>query len=159
MKRTIHVEDGLLDGTGFGGAMRAEVKKPDKHVRCPVTKEILDFAKLYPVNFKKIDKDVDKVKQKASVAGGANQEKVTKFCCAITGDPLTNATKLIIFKEGGHVISKEAFEKAVKKTMTNPFNNQKITDKDYIELRRGGTGFAQTNDLHRIEKSAAFMAS
>lgn len=161
LKRTIEVEDGLLDGTGFGGAMRAAIKKPDKHVRCPVTKEPLDFAKLLPIIFKQIDKDVDvtRASQKASVAGGANQEKVSKYCCAITGDPLTNSTKLIVFKKGGQCISKEAFDKAVKKTMTNPFNNEKITKADFIELRRGGTGFSQTNDLQRTEQSSAFMAS
>jgi len=164
LKRTIEVEDGLLDGTGFGGAMRAAVKKPDKHVRCPVTKEPLDFAKLLPVNFQPINKagdssSADKPKPKASVAGGADVQKISKYCCAITGDPLTNSTKLIVFKKGGEVILKEAFDKVVKKTMTNPFTNEKITEKDYILLRRGGTGFSQTNDLQRTEQSSAFMAS
>jgi len=162
LKRTIEVENGLLDGTGFGGAMRTAVEKPDKKVRCPVTKHILEFDKLIPVTFQKIDKEGRSApkKQKASIAGGATSvDKESKYCCAISGDPLTNSTKIIIFKKGGECISKEAFDKAVKKNMMNPFTNEKITAKDYIELRRGGTGFSQTNELEKKEKSAAFMAS
>lgn len=157
LKRTIDVEDGLLDGTGYGGEMRKIISKPDKHVRCPVTKEPLEFDKLLPVTFTRIQGKQEA--QKASIAGSSTQGEPSKFVCAISGDPLTNATKLMVFKSGGQVITVESFDKAVKKTMICPFTQNKLTKDDYITLRRGGTGFSSANDLQRTEKSAAFMAS
>ena len=46
LKRKLEVGEGLLDGTGQGGKLRKVVEKPDKHVRCPITGNPLEFKEL-----------------------------------------------------------------------------------------------------------------
>merc|ERR1711981_306934 len=55
LKRKLEVEDGLMDGTGQGGKMRKVIAKPDKHVRCPITGNPLEYKDLIPTLFKRID--------------------------------------------------------------------------------------------------------
>jgi len=173
LKRKIEVEDGLLDGTGQGGKLRKVISKPDKHVRCPITNNPLEYKDLIPTVFKRIDgKKMNAAKptedkladgSKSTVAGQANHAAKSKYCCAISGDPLSNSMKLVVMVAPGldeaRVCSEQAYIRSVKKTMICPFTNKKITEKDVISLKRGGTGFSSSNDLQRTEKSAAFMSS
>lgn len=104
-----------------------------------------------------------KPKHASSIAGQATQETKSRFCCAISGDPLSNSMKLVAIKSPGvddaKVCSEDAYINSVKATMICPFTNKKLEDKDVIKMRRGGTGFASTNDLQRTEKSAAHMSA
>ena len=81
----------------------------------------------------------------------------------LSGDPISNSMKLVAIKSPGvdeaKVCSEDAYKNSVKPTMICPFTNKKLTDKDVISMKRGGTGFASTNDLQMTEKSAAHMSS
>jgi len=161
LKRKLETEDGLLDGTGCG-KLRKVVEKPDKHVRCPITNNPLEYKDLIHIRFKKIDGAAN-AKSKSTIAGQANRDAKARYCCAISGDPLTNATKLVIIKSPGKefasVVSEGAYNTSVKPTGICPFTNKKLDKDAVLYLKRGGTGFSSSNDLQRTEKSAAFMAS
>lgn len=165
LKRKIELGHGLIDGTGQGGKLRNIVEKPDKFVKCPITGNQLEFKDLIPIAFKRIDggKDNSKVIHKSSIAGQAAVERKSQFCCAISGDPISNSMKLVAIKSPGvdeaKICSEDAYKNSVKSTMICPFTNKKLTDKDVITMKRGGTGFASTNDLQMTEKSAAHMSS
>jgi len=47
-------------------------------------------------------------------------------------------------KPTGHVITSKSMD-VVKKDMIFPIGDVKLTDDDFIPLRRGGTGFASAN--------------
>lgn len=151
----------LADGTGSGSKLaKIAPEKPDKFVRCPITKEKLDFAKLTKIKFTRIDESSKgKCLKKEKKMGVDEGHKDSTFCCAISGDPLTNATKLLALRTTGDVISFEAYEQAVKNTMVCPFTNKKLIASDIINIRRGGTGFSSVNDLARTEKGPAFNPS
>jgi len=167
LKRQLEQGDGTLSGTGQGGALRNVVEKPDKFVKCPITGKQLEFSQLIPIQFKRTDggKDNSKIKGKetSSIAGQASVQSKSDFCCAISGDPISNSMKLVaIIAPGeteGKVCSEAAYINSVKKTMICPFTNKKIDDSNVISMKRGGTGFASTNDLQRTEKKAAHQAS
>jgi len=160
LKRKLDVNDGtgLMDGTGFGGKVAKVIEKPSKHVFCPITGNPIEYSKLIKLKFKKIDENQTKSTNKSNIVG-TEPERESRYVCAISGDPLTNATKLVVIKTTGDVVSSEAFDKAVKPTMICPFTMKKLEKTDVLELRRAGTGFASVNDLQKTEKSAAFMAS
>lgn len=157
LKRKLELEDGRLDGTG-GFKMAKVVEKPSKHVFCPITGKPLEYSKLIRLQFKKIDEKQKGPNNKSNIVG-TEPEREARYVCAISGDPLTNATKLVVFKTTGDVCSEDAYKKAVQKSMICPFTMKKLEKDDILELRRAGTGFASVNDLQKTEKSAAFMAS
>lgn len=152
LKRKLVVENGLMDGTGQYQAPRQAMKKPDKHVKCPVTGKSLEYKNLMEIKFKPIDPEGQKEKEvfEGLRMGSANAEiKHTKWCCAITGDPLHNSQQLLVMKTPGEahawVITEKSFDEMVKPTMTCPLSNKKITMKDVMFIRRSGTGFSKTN--------------
>merc|ERR1711981_638585 len=127
LKRKLEVDDYLMDGTGQGGKMRKVISKPDKRVRCPITGNALEYKDLIPVKFKRIDggsNDKAKPSHKSSIAGQANQESKSRYCCAISGDPLPNSMKLVIIISPGcddaSVCSEAAYLTSVKPTMICP---------------------------------------
>ena len=139
LKRRL-ADNTLADGTGSGGKMaKIAPEKPDKFVRCPITKEKLDFSKLTKIKFTRIDEtskgNTEKLKKtrKMNVDEG---HKESTFCCAISGDPLTNATKLLALRTTGDVISHEAYEQAVKNSMVCPFTNKKLIPSDMCFLKQ-----------------------
>lgn len=162
LKRKLEVEDGLLDGTG-SYKMKKVVEKPDKYVKCPISGKKLDFKELFTIKFRLIDPDGAKIPQKhiGSVAGGAHQENsIPQYCCAVSGNPLTNHMKLMVIRVPDapvHVISESSFVNSVKPTMTCPFTNKPITMDQVVEIRRGATGFASTNNLQKTEKKVSAM--
>lgn len=157
LKRKLELEDGRMDGTGCGKLAKV-VEKPSKHVFCPITNQPLEHSKFIELKFKKIDEKQKKPSNKSNIVG-TEPEREARYVCAISGDPLTNATKLVVFKTTGDVCSEDAYKRAVQKSMVCPFTMKKLEKDDILELKRAGTGFASVNELQKTQKSAAFMAS
>ena len=160
LKRKLVVDDGLLDGTGHFKAPKTKVEKPDKHVKCPITGQKLEYKNLMDIKFKAIDPDAkyEKPNFEGLKMGHANQEIThSKWCCAITGDPLHNSMQLLVMKTPGEehawVVSEKAFNEMVKPNMICPLSNKKIEMKDIYKIRRSGTGFSGTNSQGILVKT------
>jgi len=109
-------------------------KDVDK-VRDPVTNSVLKLKKLVKVKFIPIDDTISDTKRQAAKA---------RWKCPIAGDVLTNKIQCIVVKPTGHVITAKSMD-VVKKDMIFPIGDVKLTEDDFIPLRRGGTGFASSN--------------
>jgi len=165
LKRKLVVEDGLMDGTGQYKAPRKAVAKPDKHVKCPITGQKLEYKALMDIKFKAIDPDSIREKPhfEGIKMGSANQEiNHTRWCCAITGDPLHNSMQLLVMKTPGEehawVICEKSFNEMVKPNMTDPLTDKKITMENIYKIRRSGTGFSKTNsDKTLVKTECAIM--
>lgn len=94
--------------------------------------------------------------------------------CAITRDSLTNTTPCAVLRTSyasycstnhmgfpcvaglythtavfyfsGLVVTMDCVEKILRKDMIDPTNGKQLTEADIIQLQRGGTGFAATNE-------------
>lgn len=164
LKRKLVVENGLMDGGGGFKAPREKITKPAKHVKCPVTGKKLEYKGLMEIKFKAIDPDAkhEKVHFEGLRMGSANAEiNHTKWCCAITGDPLHNMMQLLVMKTPGEehawVVSEKAFNEMVKPNLICPLSNKKITMKDVFTIRRSGTGFSKTNEKVLVKTECAIM--
>jgi len=73
--------------------------------------------------------------------------KKVRYMCPVTRDALTNTTRCVYLKTSGNVVTKACLEKIIRKDMIDPTNGQTLTEDDIIELQRGGTGYASTNDV------------
>merc|ERR1711976_234179 len=150
LKRKLVVDHGLLDGTGHFKAPKQPVEKPDKYVKCPITGNRLEYKELMEIKFRPIDPDAARapVRHESSTMGGVWVEAPPKWCCAISGDPLTNNMQLLVLKTPGEkdamVISESSYNNTVKPSMICPFTNKKITDDCIFKIRRSGTGFSKT---------------
>uniref|UniRef100_A0A5S6QUF2 Nitric oxide synthase-interacting protein homolog n=1 Tax=Trichuris muris TaxID=70415 RepID=A0A5S6QUF2_TRIMR len=109
---------------------------PEDKVFCPITGKPLRLKDLLHIKFK-----VANSVSQSELASGKNV-----YVCALTGDILTNATPCVVLKTSGYVITVESLEKVVKKEWIDPFNGKKLTEDDLVFLKRGGTGFAATNE-------------
>jgi nitric oxide synthase-interacting protein len=45
------------------------------------------------------------------------------------------------------IVCSACVEKIIRKEMVDPLNGKSLQESDIIELQRGGTGYAATNDL------------
>ncbi|CAH8552569.1 unnamed protein product [Schistosoma turkestanicum] len=113
--------------------------KPDTVVRCPMSGKPLKYKDLVGVKFTSFEDDYKVM--------GFNQNKQVvdrevKYCCAVSKDPLTNATVCVVLKTSGAVVTKEVVDNVIKKEMIDPINGQKMKSTDFIELQRGSLGFA-----------------
>uniref|UniRef100_A0A0N4ZM34 Nitric oxide synthase-interacting protein homolog n=1 Tax=Parastrongyloides trichosuri TaxID=131310 RepID=A0A0N4ZM34_PARTI len=131
-------------------AEKSLLEKPNMKILCPVSNKPLKFKNLLDVIFTEITEG-DKNEQ--HIAG-----KKIRYMCPITHDLLTNTTKCVYLKTSKHVITKECYDKVIKKDMIDPINNQKMKESDVIELKLGGTGFAATNDLEAQLMTPAMQA-
>ena len=88
--------------------------------------------------------------------------KKDRYMCPITRDILTNTTRCAYLKTsyaGVHstcfrkpvfrqaVVSMACVEKIIRKDMIDPLSGKTLQESDIVELKRGGTGFAATNDV------------
>lgn len=112
------------------------VKKPDSHVRCPVTGNVLKIKNLIPVKFTPI---VDPDDKSALIV------KQNRYMCAVTHDVLGNTVPAAVLRTSNSVVTVECVEKLLKKDMIDPIDGKKMTEKDIIYLQMGGTGYASTN--------------
>uniref|UniRef100_A0AC35UH31 Nitric oxide synthase-interacting protein homolog n=1 Tax=Rhabditophanes sp. KR3021 TaxID=114890 RepID=A0AC35UH31_9BILA len=110
------------------------VQKPTvQKVLCPITGSPLKFKQLMDVKFTSISDN----NKKQHIAG-----KKDRYMCPISHDVLTQSTKCVYLKTSGSVITKEAFEKTIRKDMVDPINGKKIKPNDIIELKGSGSGYS-----------------
>ncbi|VDQ12428.1 unnamed protein product [Trichobilharzia regenti] len=113
------------------------MSEPDKIVRCPMSGKPLKYKDLVGVKFTNFEDD--------SEAKPTNRE--VKYCCAVSKDPLTNATVCVVLKTSGAVVTKEVVDTVIKKEMIDPISGKKMKTDDFIELQRGSLGFADERTL------------
>jgi nitric oxide synthase-interacting protein len=119
---------------------KAKLQKPENKIYCPISGEILKIKDLIDVKWTLAPDDPTDSK-KSLIA------KEARYVCAVTKDVLTNAQQHAVLRTTGDVVTMDCVEKLIKKDMTHPLTNEKLTDKDIIMLQRGGTGFASANVL------------
>ncbi|XP_041471727.1 nitric oxide synthase-interacting protein-like [Lytechinus variegatus] len=125
------------------------VKKPDKTIYCPMSKNPLSLKSLIPVNFTLVDE-----KDKTPLVA-----KRERFKCAVTHDVLSNSTPCAVLKPSGKVVTMECIKKLIKKDMIDPFTEDKLEETDIIEFKRGGTGYASTGAKAAEKARPVMMAS
>jgi len=114
------------------------LEKPSQKVFCPMSGRELKVKDFMPVIFTPINDGDNATK---SIA------KKTRYMCPVTHDALTNTTRVAYLKTSKHVVTMNCVEKIIKKDMIDPMSGKPLTDDDIIELQRGGTGFAATNEV------------
>jgi len=122
---------------------QAETKlsKPDGTVRCPVTSQPLRMKQLFPVRFTRASDDDDAA---LDVAKRASE----RYICPLTKKALSNINPAAVLRPSGMVISTTCVKKIIKKDMLDPFTEPPtaLREKDIIELRVEGTGYAAKTD-------------
>lgn len=113
-----------------------KLKKPEKHVLCPMSGEPLKAKDLLPVQFTQINDPDDR---RALIV------RKCRYMCAVTHDVLGNSVPAAVLRTSGNVVTMECVEKLIRKDMIDPTNGKKLSDDDIIPLQRGGTGYASTN--------------
>lgn len=127
-----------------------KLKKPEKHVLCPMSGKPLKAKDLIPVQFKQINDPDDK---RALIV------KKCRYMCAVTHDVFGNSVPAAVLRTSGNVVTMECVEKLIMKDMIDPTNGKKLSDNDIIPLQRGGTGYASTNEkLDARVKKPVMMA-
>jgi len=121
-------------------AEATKVEKPSQKIVCPLSGNPLKFKDLMPVKFTPID-DSDQGDHSRMVG------KLHRYMCPITRDILTNTSRCAYLKTSQSVVSMSCVEKIILKDMIDPLSGKHLEESDIIELQRGGTGFAATNDV------------
>lgn len=112
---------------------KGPLKKPDTTIYCPMSGKPIGMKDLIDVKFKFMDENEDKSKLIS---------KVERYVCPVSNDILGNAIQSVVLKTSGAVVTAEVAEKVIKKDMVDPINGKKMTEKDFIYIQRGGTGYA-----------------
>lgn len=118
-------------------AEASRVDKPDPNVYCPMSTKPIKMKELVKVKFT-LAPDED---------GKSLIARKERYICAITRDVLCNTTPAAVLKPTGDVITMDYVEKFIKKDWLCPITGKKLREKDIIELKRGGTGFAAANEV------------
>uniref|UniRef100_A0A915Q2M0 Nitric oxide synthase-interacting protein homolog n=1 Tax=Setaria digitata TaxID=48799 RepID=A0A915Q2M0_9BILA len=116
--------------------VEVKIEKPEQHVFCPLSGKPLKIKELMPVKFTVMPND-----NRSVVA------RKVRYMCPITHDALTNTTRCAYLKTSQSVVTMACVEKIIKKDMVDPLNGKPMKESDIIELQRGGTGFASTNNV------------
>lgn len=98
--------------------------------------DIVKVKDLFPIKFTPILNEEDK------------PSKRHRWMCAVSHDILTDAIPIAVIKPSGAVVTIEVVEKIIKKDMIDPMTGEKLNEEDIIPLKRGGTGFAATNEVN-----------
>uniref|UniRef100_A0A1I7V0J6 Nitric oxide synthase-interacting protein homolog n=1 Tax=Caenorhabditis tropicalis TaxID=1561998 RepID=A0A1I7V0J6_9PELO len=114
-------------------AAASKLEKPSSKVLCPVSGKPIKMKELLEVNFTPMP--------------GTEGSAKPKFVCPITRDELTNTTKCAYLKKSKAVVKFDVVEKLIKGDGVDPINGEPMTEDDIIELQRGGTGYAATNEV------------
>lgn len=129
-------------------APKALVKKPDEKVRCPMSGGVLKLKNLTDVHWTHI-KDGDK--KKSLIV------KDARYVCAVTNDVLGNSVPCTVLKTSGNVVTQECIDKIIKKDMIDPTCGKKLTEKDFIPLQRGATGYSLEGIKLEAKKAGPVM--
>ncbi|KAH7728921.1 hypothetical protein AAVH_03294 [Aphelenchoides avenae] len=119
-------------------AEATKVEKPSPKIMCPISDKPLKFKDLMPVKFTLINEEDNPNRLNG---------KKDRYMCPITRDILTNTTRCAYLKTSQAVVSMACVEKIIRKDMIDPLSGKTLQESDIIELKRGGTGFAATNDV------------
>uniref|UniRef100_A0A915N6T8 Nitric oxide synthase-interacting protein homolog n=1 Tax=Meloidogyne javanica TaxID=6303 RepID=A0A915N6T8_MELJA len=114
------------------------IEKPSNKILCPISGVELKFKELLPVKFTPIDERIEFSKLIAM-----NE----RYICPISRDVLTNSIRCVYLKTSKSVVCSPCMEKIIRLDMIDPLCGKSLQDSDIIELSRGGTGYAATNDL------------
>nr|XP_032804836.1 nitric oxide synthase-interacting protein [Petromyzon marinus]XP_032804837.1 nitric oxide synthase-interacting protein [Petromyzon marinus] len=114
-------------------AKATELKKPDKNVYCPMSGRPLRLKDLYAVKFTAVN---DRDTKTALIS------KQERFVCAVTNDVLSNSVPCAVLRPSGAVVTMECVERLIRKDMIDPTTGEALSEKDIIQLQRGGTGFS-----------------
>ncbi|VDO71379.1 unnamed protein product [Haemonchus placei] len=118
-------------------ANASKLEKPSQKVLCPLSGKPLKMKDLMEVKFTLMPPDDDEKKSIIAV----------RYMCAVTHDALTNTTRCAYLKKSKAVVTWDVVEKLIRKDWLDPVNGEKMTEDDIIELQRGGTGYAATNEV------------
>ncbi|KAG2433947.1 hypothetical protein HYH02_012492 [Chlamydomonas schloesseri] len=114
-----------------------KVEKPDSETRCPASGNKLRMKDLVTVRWTPVPDGEP----------GKHMDPITK-------ETFTNSSKLVVLAPTGDVMLKETFVKCVRSE--GSYGGKRIRDKDVIELKTGGTGFA-ARDGERVQTKKYFM--
>jgi nitric oxide synthase-interacting protein len=108
---------------GKGDGVEEQVTKPDMKTSCPASGKPLKLKDLISLRL-------------TPARGGKSHEYIDP----VSGDSLTNASRLVVLKPTGDVMLLETYTKVIKSD--GEYNGKRIDDDDVVELVCGGTGFA-----------------
>ncbi|CAB3409098.1 unnamed protein product [Caenorhabditis bovis] len=114
-------------------AAASKIEKPSSKVLCPISGKPLKVKDLLDVEF-------------LPMPGTENNAK-KQFICPVTRDELTNTTRCAYLKKSKAVVKYDVVEQIIKDEGVDPICGEKMTLDDIIELQRGGTGYAATNEV------------
>ncbi|KAG2487116.1 hypothetical protein HYH03_014229 [Edaphochlamys debaryana] len=118
-------------------AAEAKVDKPDTDTRCPAGGQKLRMKDLVAIKWTPVPEG----------ESGKHMDPITK-------QTFTNSSKLVVLAPTGDVMLKETYEKCVKPE--GQYGGKRIKEKDVIELKTGGTGFA-ARDGDRVQTEKYFQ--
>ena len=117
-------------------AETTRIEKPSEKVLCPMSSKPLRLKDLIKVKFTLAPVEETK---KALIA------RRERFICPITKDVLGNSVPCAVLRTTGDIITMAYVDKFIKKDWTCPLTGKKLKEKDIIQLKRGGTGFASAS--------------
>ncbi|NWV79526.1 NOSIP protein, partial [Dasyornis broadbenti] len=127
-----------------------QLRKPDPCVRCPMSGRKLRLAQLVKVRFCPAEPGLTPGQLLA-------KEPSERYVCALSKDPLGNATPCAVLRPSGAVVTLDCVERLIRKDMRDPLSGDPLTDDDIIVLQRGGTGFAGAGVSLEAKKSRPVM--
>ncbi|CAI2351579.1 unnamed protein product [Caenorhabditis sp. 36 PRJEB53466] len=114
-------------------AAASKLEKPRSKTLCPVSGKPIKMKELMEVQFTPMP--------------GTETAAKRRFVCPVTRDELTNTTRCAYLKKSKAVVKYDVVEKLIKGDGVDPINGEPISEGDIIELQRGGTGYAATNEV------------
>lgn len=127
-----------------------KLQKPEGLVRCPMSGRRLKLVELVKVQFRPAEVGLSRAQLLA-------REQQDRYVCAVTGDPLGNATPCAVLRPSGAVVTLDCVERLIRKEMRDPLSGDPLTEADIIVLQRGGTGFAASGTCLEAKKSRPVM--
>lgn len=131
-------------------AAAERLHRPDSSVRCPMSGRKLRLAQLVSVRFTPAEAGLSPGQLLA-------REPSDRYVCAVSGDPLGNATPCAVLRPSGAVVTLACVERLIRKDMRDPLSGEALSDGDIIVLQRGGTGFAGAGVSLEAKKSRPVM--
>jgi nitric oxide synthase-interacting protein len=114
--------------SGSGAAPAAAAERPSAETLCPASGRPLKLRDLVAVRFTPVPGG-------AGGSGGA-----PAYMDPLSHDPLTNASKLILLKPTGDVVTEDTWRRLIRPD--GEYGGAAVGDDDVLELKGGGTGFA-----------------
>ncbi|XP_077645952.1 nitric oxide synthase-interacting protein [Lonchura striata] len=134
--------------TPEAGAER--LQRPERGARCPMSGRRLRLAQLVSVHFTPAQRGLSPARLLARAPSD-------RYVCALTGDPLGNATPCAVLRPSGAVVTLAAVQRLLRPAMRDPLSGAALSESDIIELQRGGTGFAGAGVSLEAKKSRPVM--